>query len=80
MVTNNKVLILGTSDSGGVSVYVSSYLNELNDYKFYVPLSQSNNKDAVQNFFHKAQLVEIEQNYSFKSFFHVLTNSLNILL
>jgi len=74
MVTNNKVLILGTSDSGGVSVYVSSYLNELNDYKFYVPLSQSNNKDAVQNFFHKAQLVEIEQNYSFKSFFHVLTN------
>ena len=44
MVTNNKVLILGTSDSGGVSVYVSSYLNELNDYKFYVPLSQSNNK------------------------------------
>ena len=34
MVTNNKVLILGTSDSGGVSVYVSSYLNELTTINF----------------------------------------------
>jgi glycosyltransferase involved in cell wall biosynthesis len=74
MDSENKVLILGTSDSGGVSVYVSSYLNELKDFKFYVPFSQSNDIDAVQNFFPKAQLVQIEQNYSFKSFFHILTN------
>lgn len=72
MDSKNRVLILGTSDSGGVSVYVSSYLNELNDFIFFVPLSKRDNKDAVENFFPRAKLVQIEQNYNLRSFIHDL--------
>ena len=74
MHSKNKVLILGTTDSGGVSVYVSSYLNKINNFIFFVPLSKRDNKDAVEIFFPKAKLVQIEQNYNFISFFHDLIN------
>lgn len=63
----NKVLILGTHDFGGVTVYVSDFVKSLNDYDFVIPVSKDININSVERFFPNALLIISKLDYSFLS-------------
>lgn len=59
-----KILILGTSDFGGVTNYVSSYVKRIIDFEFIVSFDENMNKQAIKALFPKAKLTKIPQKYS----------------
>lgn len=67
-----KILILGTTEHGGVSVYVSSLIKRIEEFKFYAPIAPNMDKTNITNLFPNAVLVEINQNYSIKTIREIL--------
>ena len=67
---NKKILILGTSYSGGVSVYVSTLLKNIQNYSFFVPCSKAQPLKAIDRLFPNSIQYNFNQNYSFYSLFN----------
>jgi glycosyltransferase involved in cell wall biosynthesis len=66
----NKILILGTSDFGGVTVYVSSLVNRIRDFGFIIPVDDKVNVEKLRFFFPNALLIPSRLNFSYLSLLH----------
>jgi len=67
-----KILILGTSDFGGVTNYVASYINRINDFDFILTHDDSMNKNKIMELFPEAALMKIPHTYTFLSFYKTI--------
>jgi glycosyltransferase involved in cell wall biosynthesis len=75
----NKILILGTSEEGGVTIYVSNLIKKIKEFEFYIPISGNSNQTNLRSLFPYVSFVEINQNFSLRTLRATL-NSLNRII
>ncbi len=62
-----NILVLGVSDKGGVSIYTSNLIKEIEGFSFYIPRNNSSKK-VMTDLYTNALFVEFNQNYSARTF------------
>jgi glycosyltransferase involved in cell wall biosynthesis len=62
-----NILVLGVSDKGGVSIYTSNLIKEIEGFSFYIPRNNSSKK-VMSDLYTNALFVEFNQNYSARTF------------
>jgi len=64
-----NILVLGASDKGGVSIYVSNLIKDIHDYSFYLPSKNNDSKKTMLKLYPQATIFMFDQNYTFLSLY-----------
>lgn len=63
--STNKILFLGTSDKGGVSIYVSNLIKDMKSVSFFIPRKNNSSHQVMSELYPNAHIFKFDQNYTF---------------
>jgi len=64
-----KVLYLGASTSGGVSIYISNLIKNIENISFYIPNENTKSYLKMKNLYQNTVIFDFNQNYTLKTLF-----------